>query len=449
MTLRRAAIGILMAGGLTTGLAVSFGPLGARGQQSGPPAQQPQQQDVQPSPPPAKPYGGAPIALQPSALQQASPISPMLSKQSGPYPAPVSQQSAGFGQYSQQFGPLATYMQHSPLRAVPNKGFTVPSAAASRTGTAVEAGEERPLSSWNKSSDDDDAAPAALPATRRLSNDDEVRPATRGLTKVDDLDESFSPANPGRMPPGEADEIRRPEKGEAFGSELFTRNSVDPYIQYANFTPVSLDAPQRLVNSKKISLQYQVRNAGPSGVAVVEVWRTCNGQQWEKYAEQRNARPPFMAEVEKEGLYGFTIIPRSGVGLARKPPTNGESPQLWVEVDLSPPHVKVNEPVVGTGPDNGKLTITWSAKDKNLGPEPITISYAEESNGEWKPIASHIRNTGRYVWQMPSRTPYRFLVRVHAIDRAGNVGSDQTLQPVIVDLATPESVILGVDPVSR
>jgi hypothetical protein len=445
MTLRKAALGILMAGGLTTGLAVSFGPIGASGQPSGPPAQQ---QEVQVAPQQPKPYGGAPIALQPSALQQATSLSPLLNKQTGPYPAPVSQQSAGFGQYGKQFGPLATYMQHSPLQAVPNKGFTVPSAAAPRSGKAVDAGEERPLSSWSKTGEDEDATPATPPTIQRPADDDKPRPAAHGQAHFLNDEEPNSSRSRG-LSLTEDGEGRRTALGEDSGSDLFTKKSTDPYIQYANFSPVSLDAPQRLVNSKKISLQYQVRNAGPSGIALVEIWRTCDGRKWEKYAEQRNAKPPLMAEVEKEGLYGFTIIPRSGVGLARKAPTAGESPQLWVEVDLTPPQVKVNEPIVGTGQDSGKLTITWNARDKNLGPEPITISFAEESNGEWKPIVSHVRNTGRYVWRMPTRTPYRFLVRVHAVDRAGNVGSDQTLNPVIVDLATPESVILGADPVSH
>ena len=173
------------------------------------------------------------------------------------------------------------------------------------------------------------------PTTRRLADEDEIRLAPHGQIKVDDLEESISPTDPWLMPPGEEGEGRPPARGEAYGSELFTRNSMDPYIQYANFTPVSLDAPQRLVNSKKISLQYQVRNAGPSGVALVEVWRTCDGHKWEKYAEQRNARPPFMAEVEKEGLYGFTLIPRAAwVWLARLPRMANRRSCGWKSISL-------------------------------------------------------------------------------------------------------------------
>ncbi len=436
MNLRRAAIGILTAGGLTIGLAISLGPRGARGQQQS---------------------GSLPQQLDQPVLQQPNPVSPLLNKQAGPFPAAIVQQNGGFGQYSQQFAPLSLYMHQRPLRLQPQRGLTVPASTASPAhGTGNDDAEEA-IAGWRKkpgADDDDDDQPVApvRPTPKRLLDNDDNRPATvRGRPNPFDNDDDVPPVRRGPQRPL-AEDVREPErqsKTDGYGSEMFSKGDSDTYIQYANFAPVSLEAPQRLVNSKKISLHYQVRNAGPSGVALVEVWRTCNGRKWEKYAQQANAKPPFLVEVEKEGLYGFTIIPRSGVGLARKAPVDGESPQLWVEVDLTPPEIKVNNPVVGVGRDNGKLTITWTAKDRNLGPDPITISYAEETTGEWKPIASRIRNTGKFVWQMPPKTPYRFLVRVHAIDRAGNVGSDQTANPVIVDLATPESVILGVDPVSR
>ncbi|HEV8058874.1 MAG TPA: hypothetical protein VGP68_03325 [Gemmataceae bacterium] len=436
MNLRKAAIGILTAGGLTIGLAISFGPHGARGQQQS---------------------GSLPQQSEQPVLQEPNPLSPLFNKQVGPFPPPVVQQTGGFGQYTQQFAPLSFYMHQRPLHPQRQQGFAVPASTAAKSQGTADDDVEDTLAGWRKkpgSDNDDDDQPVTpvRPSPKRLLDDDEPRPVTsRGKQNPFDDDDDVPPVRKAPQRPL-ADEVKEPvsqPKTDSYGSEMFSKGDNDTYIQYANFAPVSLEAPQRLVNSKKISLQYQVRNAGPSGVALVEVWRTCDGRKWEKYAQQANAKPPFLVEVEKEGLYGFIIIPRSGVGLARKAPVDGEAPQLWVEVDLTPPEIKVNNPVVGIGRDNGKLTITWTAKDRNLGPDPITISYAEETTGEWKPIASRIRNTGKFVWQIPPKTPYRFLVRVHAIDRAGNVGSDQTAKPVIVDLATPESVILGVDPVSR
>jgi hypothetical protein len=156
-----------------------------------------------------------------------------------------------------------------------------------------------------------------------------------------------------------------------------------------------------------------------------------------------------MVEVDGEGLYGFTLVVRSGVGLGDQPPQVGDPPQVWVEVDLTKPAVRLGPIEVGRGADKGRLTITWTATDKNLGAQPITLSYARQAGGPWEPIASRLENNGRFVWQMPKDVPYQFFVRAEAADRAGNVGADETPRPVSVDLSLPKGVIVNVEPAAR
>jgi hypothetical protein len=209
------------------------------------------------------------------------------------------------------------------------------------------------------------------------------------------------------------------------------------------------DSGIKLVNSTNIALNYEIKDKGPSGISVVELWYTqdAGARSWQKYREEKgDVHPPFTVDVSGEGLYGFTLIVRSGVGLGDRPPQVGDQPQVWVEVDLTKPIVHVGSVEVGRGPEAGRLAISWTATDKNLGAHSITLSYSEQSGGPWNPIASNVENTGRYIWQMPSGVPYRFHVRVEATDRAGNIGSADTSAPVIVDLAQPKGVILNVEP---
>jgi hypothetical protein len=210
-----------------------------------------------------------------------------------------------------------------------------------------------------------------------------------------------------------------------------------------------------MVNSKIISLNYRIDDEGPSGISAIELWYTADGRNWQKYKEQRAEnnmpiRPPFVFEVQSEGLYGFTLLARSGVGLSERTPQPGDVPQVWVEVDETRPVVRLLGAEVGRGADTGKLTITWSAADKNLTPQPINLSYSEKPEGEWTTIAASLPNTGRFVWAMPPNgIPYRFHVRVEGIDKAGNVGSAQTSNPVIVDLHKPRPLILDVGAAGR
>jgi len=204
---------------------------------------------------------------------------------------------------------------------------------------------------------------------------------------------------------------------------------------------------KRWVNSKRITLNYEIQEKGPSGVSAVELWLTRDGQKWEKYPrEQANPSGPFVFEVPDEGTYGFTLVVRNGVGLGAAPPHTGDPPQMWVEVDLTKPAVHYANTEVGRGPDIGTLTITWAAVDKNLAREPITLSYAVDDKGPWTPIEKNLENTGRYLWRKGPGAPHRFFVKVEAVDKAGNVGDAVTIKPVLFDLALPKPRILGVEP---
>jgi hypothetical protein len=208
-------------------------------------------------------------------------------------------------------------------------------------------------------------------------------------------------------------------------------------------------AAVRVVNSKRISINYELKEVGKSGVAVVELWYTrSDGRNWQKYDERVNPQSPYVyvVEVNDEGLYGFTLVARNRAGFGEQPPKVGDSPQVWVEVDLTKPVVRLQGVEVGRGQEAGNLTITYTAADKNLAPQPVSLSWAEKPEGPWTPIAANEENTGRYVWRMPETVPYQFLVRVEAVDRAGNVGGDETHKPVIVDLSQPKVQVIGIAP---
>jgi hypothetical protein len=212
-----------------------------------------------------------------------------------------------------------------------------------------------------------------------------------------------------------------------------------------------VDPERRLVNSKRISLHYELKEVGPSGVSVIELWWTQDGRGWYRSPQVKSGsdRPPLVFDANGEGVYGFTLVAKSGVGLGEQPPQVGDRPQVWVEVDLTKPVVTLQNVTVGRGPDKGKLSIFWTAHDKNLGGEPITLSYAPQPAGPWTPIAAKIPNTGRYLWAMPEPVPYQFLVRVEASDLAGNIGEAVTPNLVKVDLSQPKVHILQVESASR
>jgi len=210
---------------------------------------------------------------------------------------------------------------------------------------------------------------------------------------------------------------------------------------------------RRFVNTKRVTMNCELHEVGPSGVALVELWYTHDARSWNRGPEYRlvpgddKDKHTITFDVASEGVYGITLLARSGVGLGDRPPQVGDRPHLWIEADWTKPEVKLHNVVVGTGADKGKLTVAWEARDKNLPREPITLSYGRAADGPWQPIATKLANNGRYVWMLPSENvPYQFHVKVEAVDRAGNIGEAITPELVKVDLSTPKVRILDIEP---
>lgn len=204
--------------------------------------------------------------------------------------------------------------------------------------------------------------------------------------------------------------------------------------------------PVRMVNSKRIVLNYELKDVGPSGVSAIELWFTRDGRTWHKDETVTKQAPPYIFEVPEEGMYGFTLVARNGVGLGKQPPQPGDLPQVWVEVDLTRPVVNLGEVKNGHGPKAREVTAYWNAQDRNLARRPITLYWSDKAEGPWLPVAANIENTGQHTWSVPATGPVSFYTRIEAVDLVGNVGVAQTSRPMSIDNSQPLVNILAVEP---
>jgi hypothetical protein len=214
---------------------------------------------------------------------------------------------------------------------------------------------------------------------------------------------------------------------------------------------------RQFTNSKRVNLKYSLQDVGKSGVSVVEVWNTTDGRSWQLLKawkeipkEQLDKPLAIPLTFDREGLYGFTLVPRSGVGRGASGPQSGDDAQIWIEYDATPPVVRLTATEVGRGEDDGKLLISWGAEDKNLdrADRCVTLSYAEDLKGPWTPFAKDLPNDGFYSWKMDALVPFQFFVRVEARDKAGNVGKADSVERVKVDLNQPKANVNGIEPLS-
>jgi len=207
------------------------------------------------------------------------------------------------------------------------------------------------------------------------------------------------------------------------------------------------------VNTNRLTLEYEVDKYGASGVGGVELYVTRDdGATWQRLKEETLNLPApataggvsapmprsITADLPGEGRYGFYLVVRSGVGLGKQPPRNGETPQMRVEVDTTQPVGRL----FGLQPAPGHrdaLIIRWEARDANLTETPITLEWAEHKNGRWEVIGGGpLPNTGQYTWKIPANVPPRVYMRMTIRDLAGNAGVAESAEPVTIDLNEPE-----------
>jgi hypothetical protein len=241
--------------------------------------------------------------------------------------------------------------------------------------------------------------------------------------------------------------------------ERITTSTASSAGTYPSASEPSGNREIKFVNTQQIKLAYDIQDVGKSGIKHVEVYRTRDGgRSWQKdeHPYPISPRPPFDPITvnlgSDEGSLGLTLVARSNVDNGEPPPKQGDTPQVVLEVDRTRPEVHVRGVTVGKDTQGTKLTITYQASDKNLGRQPIMLYYSENPEAperDWKLISpTPIENSGAYTWLMPNDIHYELYIRVEAMDKAGNKGSDIS-KKVIVDLAQPKVIFRDVQPVLK
>ncbi len=202
------------------------------------------------------------------------------------------------------------------------------------------------------------------------------------------------------------------------------------------------------VNTKRFRLNYSIDAIDPSGVKRVDLWVTRDGgQTWQAWGEDPDGESPFPVEVEGSGLYAFRIAVHSRDGLTGRAPVRGDKPDMWVDVDVDAPRVRITSVPYGRGQDAGRLVINWQADDPNMTLRPVNLKYAIHPEGPWTEIATGLRNSGSYLWKPTADVPERLILRIEARDNAGNVGVFQLNAPLDVSGLIPRGHINGIEPV--
>ena len=151
--------------------------------------------------------------------------------------------------------------------------------------------------------------------------------------------------------------------------------------------------------------------------------------------------------LPEDGVYGIRLVVESNAGLGKPPPVPGVRPELVVELDTVAPVGALHKPVPDQHNAN-TLLLTWTAKDRNLGPTPISLAWATQADGPVWVIATNLPNSGSYAWKLPPNLPANLYFRMSIRDEAGNAVV-VTRGPELVDLSEPAARPLSVSPAKQ
>ncbi len=280
-------------------------------------------------------------------------------------------------------------------------------------------------------------APAQTAGLGRLPDGDPTRSSLTTSTpaRMPEPGMASLPALPSGAPPSSASTALKPRPVATAAAHETTSEDSGPTLgQLPPIEPVPTKPAKptglavRLVNGKRLRIDYVVHSSS-ADAAGVELWYTRDGKNWTRDPSPPQRRSPYLMEIKQEGLYGLTLV--ACTENASDKPEPGDAPQCWVAVDWTRPTVSLAG--VEINGSHRQLSVRWSAADANLGPRPITLSYAEKPSGPWTTLAANIRNDGHYEGPLPRTLPSQFYVRVEAADQVGNIGEAHSKTPVVLD----------------
>jgi hypothetical protein len=200
--------------------------------------------------------------------------------------------------------------------------------------------------------------------------------------------------------------------------------------------------------SRAFSLDYSVEALGASALSDIELWGTEDGgRQWSKWGSDPDRQSPFDVQVGNDGLFGFRMVVVGSNGIVSNRPKDGDPADVWINIDTTPPSVKISRAVYGEGPETGMLVIDYQCSDSHLVENPVSIAYSESPDGPWNTFVSGLKNTGIYLWKASPSLPDRIYVKVEVVDKAGNVGSHRLDLPIDTKGLAPRGRIHGFRPI--
>jgi hypothetical protein len=193
-----------------------------------------------------------------------------------------------------------------------------------------------------------------------------------------------------------------------------------------------------------IKVVYEAEDAGGAGVESVRLYASAgdgDGDTWELVATDNDAKSPVSWRATRTGSYGLYVAATDRAGNASPAPEAGTAPQITVDVSRS---LEVRLKSLHTGgyyKGGAEQAISWEVRDPAAAECAVTLEYSIDDGNTWVAIASGLAHSGGHDWTLPKADTKQALLKVTARAPSGEIGSDTSRRPFVIDSTPPRAVV--------
>jgi len=192
-----------------------------------------------------------------------------------------------------------------------------------------------------------------------------------------------------------------------------------------------------------IQLQLNVTDAGPAGLAKVQVWASQDdGQTW---SEGPISESPFKSAGWKapgDGRFRLAVVALDQAGNPTPTPKGKADDQTVILVDSQKPVIllaQANGVVEAEGMKprknflpGARVAVQFDVKDVALAPTPVTV-WLSTAPDTWEVIARDLPADAAFRFEIPTKPSRAARIKITAVDVAGNVGEVIAGEPFVID----------------
>ncbi len=154
--------------------------------------------------------------------------------------------------------------------------------------------------------------------------------------------------------------------------------------------------------------------------------------------------------VKHEGTYHLRsyAVSDSGAYETLSPDDPASACDLVAVYDKTTPHVELIEPIGGeTFAPLAEVVVTWQAEDETpLAADSVIVETSANGGIDWEELASGLPTVGQHRFKLPEGPSAGYVVRVSAVDRAGNTGTETSGEFRLVVPPARETAVADTEP---